>query len=53
VGLEPLLRFYKELSQKAPYLGIDQCAVSTDRSTPGQINAVFRIYSVEVPHSAK
>lgn len=47
-SLELLLKFYKELSLKAPYLNIDQCSISVDRATPGQINAVFRIYSVEV-----
>ena len=48
VGLEPLLKFYKELRLKGPYLNIDQCSISVDRAAPGQINADFRIYSVEV-----
>lgn len=47
-GLEPLLKFYKELSLQAPYLNIDQCSLSVNRATPGQITATFRIYSVEV-----
>lgn len=42
-----LLRFYEGIASRAPYLGIDQCTISVDRSTPGQLNAVFRIYSVE------
>ena len=45
--------FYLELSQKAPYLGIDQCSISSDRAAPDQYNAVFRIYSVEVARPAK
>ena len=49
VGLEPLLKgFYRELSRKAPYLGIDQCSITVDRAAPGQFNAVFKVYSVEV-----
>ena len=52
-SLEPLLKFYRDLSQKAPYLGIDQCSISTERSAPGLVNAVFRIYSVEVLRPAK
>jgi len=48
IGFEPLLKFYKELSLKAPYLGIDKCSISVDRAAPGQINAVFQIYSVEI-----
>lgn len=44
----PLLKFYMELSKRAPYLGVDQCTISVNRSAPGQRSAVFRIYSVEV-----
>lgn len=47
-GLDSLLKFYQELGKRRPYLGIDQCSISTERASPGQINAVFRIYSVEV-----
>ncbi len=42
-----LLRFYEGIVSRAPYLGIDQCTLSVDRASPGQLNAVFRIYSVE------
>lgn len=42
-----LLKFYEGIAARAPYLGIDQCTLSVDRTTPGQLNAVFRIYSVE------
>ncbi len=48
-----LLRFYEGVASRAPYLGIDQCTISADRATPGMLNAVFRIYSVEaVPPEA-
>ena len=42
-----LIRFYEGLAARAPYLGIDQFTISAERATPGQVNAVFRIYSVE------
>lgn len=42
-----LVKFYTALAARAPYLGIDQCTISADRATPGMVNAVFRIYSVE------
>ena len=45
--LASLVRFYEGVAARAPYLGIDQCTISAERATPGQINAVFRIYSVE------
>jgi hypothetical protein len=47
-GMDTLIPFYKELSARSPYLGIEQCSLSTDRAAPGELNAVFRIYSVEV-----
>lgn len=42
-----LLRFYTALIARAPYLGIDQCTITADRATPGMVNAVFRVYSIE------
>lgn len=45
--LASLVKFYTGLAARAPYLGIDQCTISADRATPGLVNAVFRIYSVE------
>ncbi len=42
-----LVRFYEGVVARSPYLGIDQCTISADRATPGMLNAVFRIYSVE------
>lgn len=45
--LASLLKFYRGLSARAPYLGIDQCTISVDRTAPGMINAVFRVYAVE------
>lgn len=47
-----LVRFYEGVAARAPFLGIDQCTISADRATPGMINAVFRIYSVEAVQPA-
>ncbi len=47
-SMAALIPFYKELSARAPYLGVEQCSLSADRAAPGQLSAVFRIYSVEV-----
>ncbi len=46
--LSDILKFYGQLSARAPYLGIDSCVISTDRSSRGMLNVNFRIYSIEV-----
>jgi hypothetical protein len=53
IDLAGLVRFYEGVAARAPYLGIDQCTISGDRTSPGLHNAVFRIYSVEVASSPK
>jgi hypothetical protein len=45
--LAAVLKFYEQVAARAPYLGVEHCSISAERSTPGQINAVFRIYSIE------
>jgi hypothetical protein len=45
--LAGLLHFYEQLAARAPYLGIEQCVISTDRANPGLLSAVFRVYSIE------
>ncbi|MCB1103637.1 MAG: hypothetical protein H7A44_03890 [Opitutaceae bacterium] len=52
-GLAAILEFYEKLSTRAPYLGIDQCTLATDRANPALLNASFRIYSIEVVAPAK
>jgi hypothetical protein len=47
VDMAGLIRFYEGVASRAPYVGIDQCTISADRATPGMVNAVFRVYSVE------
>jgi hypothetical protein len=46
--LAALLRFYTELSQRSPYLGLEQCVIVADRANPAQLNASFRVVSVEL-----
>jgi hypothetical protein len=53
VDLKGLLGFYDQVNARAPYLGIEQCAISLDRANPGQLNAVFRIYSIEAVRPTK
>jgi hypothetical protein len=52
VDMAGLLRFYEGVNARAPYLGIDQCTISADRSAPGMVTAVFRVYSVEAVRPA-
>lgn len=53
VDMTGLLRFYEGVNARAPYLGIDQCTISSDRSAPGMVTAVFRVYSVEAARPVK
>lgn len=48
VDMAALLRFYAELQKRAPYLGIEQCELGSDRSEAGRLTAVFRIYAIQV-----
>jgi hypothetical protein len=45
--LAGLYHFYEQLGARAPYLGIEQCVISSDRANPGLLSAVFRVYSIE------
>lgn len=42
-----LLRFYEELQQRAPYIGIEQCELNVDRGEAGRLTASFRIYAIQ------
>ena len=46
-SLAALVKFYRELSLRAPYLALDECAVTASRSNPAELDAVFTIFSVE------
>lgn len=45
---EALKRFYLELTQRSPYVGIEQFSLQADRATPTQLNATLRVSSVEI-----
>ncbi len=43
-----LVRFYQALSQRSPYLGLEQVSLTQDRGAPGMINATFRVVAAEL-----
>jgi len=43
-----VLRFYEELSSRAPYLGLEELSIQGDRGAPGMLNLNLRIASVEL-----
>jgi hypothetical protein len=43
-----LQHFYVELSKRTPYISIEQCSISADRTNPAQLNATMLISSVEI-----
>lgn len=43
-----LIRFYQALSQRAPYLGLEQFALASNRANPAQLTASWRVTSVEI-----
>lgn len=45
--LAALVKFYRELGQRAPYLALEKCSLAAGRSNPAEIDAVFAIFSVE------
>ena len=50
--LAAVLRFYQELSSRAPYLGLKRITVQGDRGAPGMLNVSFDIASVELQGDA-
>lgn len=48
VDLAALLKFYGELAQRSPYIGLEQFSLTVDRASPGQLNASFRAVSAEL-----
>jgi hypothetical protein len=47
-----VLRFYEELSSRAPYLGLEELSIQGDRGAPGMLNLNLRIASVELIRTA-
>lgn len=43
-----LIKFYQEVSQRSPYIALEQFSLTVDRATPGQLSASFRAVSVEL-----
>lgn len=43
-----LLGFYEALSERAPYVGIEEFALAADRNNPANLNATLRVSSVEI-----
>lgn len=43
-----LIRFYQALAQRAPYLGLEQFALASNRTNPAQLTASWRVTSVEI-----
>lgn len=46
--LASLVKFYTDLSARTPYIGLEQFTLAVDRANPGQLNASFRVVSVEL-----
>jgi hypothetical protein len=40
--------FYQELSKRAPYIGIEEFAISANRANPAQLTASLRVSAVEI-----
>jgi hypothetical protein len=45
-----LKRFYVELTKRSPYIGIEQCSLQAERTSPALLNASLRVSSVEIVH---
>lgn len=43
-----LIKFYQSLSKRAPYLGLRQFRLASNRSNPSQLTATLRVASVEI-----
>ena len=43
-----LITFYKLLAQRAPYLGLEEFALASNRANPSQLTASWRVTSVEI-----
>lgn len=47
--LASLVKFYRALGQRAPYLALEECSLSANPANPAEINARFTVFSVEIP----
>jgi hypothetical protein len=46
--LAALVTFYQSLAQRAPYLGLEQFSLASNRGNPSQLSASWRVTSVEI-----
>jgi len=46
--LGSLVAFYKALSTRAPYMGIEQFSLASNRANPSQLNVSWKVTSVEI-----
>jgi hypothetical protein len=47
--LAALIKFYRALGQRAPYLALEEVSLVANRSNPAEIDARFTVFSVETP----
>jgi hypothetical protein len=47
--LASLVKFYRALGQRAPYLALEQCSLVANRTNPAEIDARFTVFSLEKP----
>ena len=50
--LAALVKFYRELIERSPYLALEECTLTASRSKPSEIDAVFSVFSVEATRQA-
>ena len=46
--ISALITFYQSLAERAPYLGLEQFALASNRANPSQLTASWRVTSVEI-----
>lgn len=47
--LASLVKFYRALGKRAPYIALEECSLVSNRSNPAEIDARFTVFSVETP----
>lgn len=47
--LASLVKFYRALGKRAPYLALEECSLVANRANPAEIDARFTVFSVETP----
>lgn len=45
--LADLVKYYRELERRAPYLALEKCQLAAGSTNPAEIDATFSIFSVE------